>query len=260
MSWTSAAPAVSAAFLASLVEAVEAVTIVLAVGTVRGWRSAGTGALAGLAALALVVLTLGPVLERVPLPALQLVVGVLLFLFGARWLHKAILRAAGIVPLRDEQRVFERTSTELRSSLAHRPLVRVDWVAALACFKGVLLEGLEVVFIVLAVGTGHGLLRAASLGALAACALVVAIGFAVHRPLVRVPENTLKLAVGILLSAFGVFWSGEGLGVPWPGGDLALPALAALILLAALLLIAGLRRRERRRARSAAQPSQSPHP
>jgi len=248
MSWTSTAPAVSAAFLASLVEAVEAVTIVLAVGTVRGWRSAGTGALAGLAALVLVVATLGPVLERVPLPALQLVVGILLLLFGTRWLHKAILRAAGIVPLRDEQRVFERSSAELRGGMAHGPIVRVDWVAALVCFKGVLLEGLEVVFIVLAVGTGHGLLRAASLSALAACALVVAIGFAVHRPLVRVPENTLKLAVGILLSAFGVFWSGEGLGVPWPGGDLALPGLAALILLVTLVVIAVLRQRQRHRA------------
>ena len=259
MSWTSAAPAISAAFLASLVEAVEAVTIVLAVGTVRGWRSAATGALAGLVSLALVVLTLGPLLERVPLPALQLVVGVLLFLFGTRWLHKAILRAAGIVPLRDEQRVFERASAELRN--ATRPQTAlVDWIAALACLKAVLLEGLEVVFIVLAVGTRPGLLRGASIGALAACALVVAIGFAVHRPLVRVPENTLKLTVGILLSAFGVFWSGEGLGVPWPGGDLALPALATPILLAALLLIAVLRRTERRRARSAAQPSQSPHP
>ena len=248
MSWTSTAPAVSAAFLASLVEAVEAVTIVLAVGTVRGWRSAGTGALAGLAALVLVVATLGPVLERVPLPALQLVVGILLLLFGTRWLHKAILRAAGIVPLRDEQQVFERSSAELRGGMAHGPIVRVDWVAALVCFKGVLLEGLEVVFIVLAVGTGHGLLRAASLSALAACALVVAIGFAVHRPLVRVPENTLKLAVGILLSAFGVFWSGEGLGVPWPGGDLALPGLAALILLVTLVVIAVLRQRQRHRA------------
>ena len=132
--------------------------------------------------------------------------------------------------------------------MAHGPIVRVDWVAALVCFKGVLLEGLEVVFIVLAVGTGHGLLRAASLSALAACALVVAIGFAVHRPLVRVPENTLKLAVGILLSAFGVFWCGEGLGVPWPGGDLALPGLAALILLVTLVVIAVLRQRQRHRA------------
>src|SRR6201998_970525 len=257
MSWASAAPAVSAAFLASLVEAVEAVTIVLAVGTVRGWRSAGTGALAGLAALALVVLTLGPVLERVPLPALQLVVGTLLILFGARWLHKAILRAAGIVPLRDEQRVFERTSAELRGRLAHRPIVRVDWVAALVCFKGVLLEGLEVVFIVLAVGTGHGLLRAASLSALAACALVVAIGLAVHHPLTRVPENTLKLAVGILVSAFGVFWSGEGLGVPWPGGDLVIPAIVALFLLAAGVAIAALRRR--RRIRAPAQTARPPY-
>ncbi len=247
LTWTSVAPAISAAFLASLVEAVEAVTIVLAVGTTRGWRSAGSGALVGLVSLAVLVLTLGPLLERVPLPALQLVVGILLILFGARWLRKAVLRAAGIIPLRDEQKVFDRASAKLLH-MAHGQPASMDWVAALACFKAVLLEGLEVVFIVLAVGTGPGLLRGASLGALAACVLVAAIGFAVHRPLVRVPENTLKLIVGILLSAFGLFWSGEGLGVPWPGGDLALPGLAGLILVASLVLIGMLRQRQRRRS------------
>jgi uncharacterized membrane protein len=245
--WSTAAPAITAAFLASLVEAVEAVTIVLAVATVRGARSAGAGTLGGLGSLALIVLTLGPLLERVPLKALQLVIGVLLLLFGLRWLRKAILRAAGIIPLRDELRVFERTSAELRGQADHHD-TRLDWMAALTCFKAVLLEGLEVVFIVLAVGAGHGLLRAASLGALAACALVAAVGFGVHRPLARVPENTLKFAVGILLSAFGVFWSGEGLGVPWPGGDLAIPGIAALWLLASGAVIGALRRRYRVRA------------
>jgi uncharacterized membrane protein len=240
MTWASAAPAVSAAFLASLVEAVEAVTIVLAVATVRGWRSAGTGAVAGLAALALLVFTVGPLLERVPLRALQLVIGILLLLFGMRWLRKAVLRAAGIVPLRDEEAVFERTSAQLRDQ--DHGTVRVNGLAALASFKAVLLEGLEVVFIVLAVGAGHNLIGAASIGALAACALVVAIGFAVRRPLARVPENTLKFAVGIVLSAFGVFWTGEGLGVPWPGGDLALLVIAALFLLVALAMVRTLRR------------------
>jgi uncharacterized membrane protein len=256
MSWTSAAPAISAAFLASLVEAVEAVTIVLAVATVRGWRSAGSGALAALASLALIVLTLGPLLERVPLRALQLVIGILLLLFGLRWLRKAILRSAGIIPLRDEQAVFEHTSAALRTA-AERGAARIDWIAALACFKAVLLEGIEVVFIVLAVGAGHGLLAAASIGALAACALVVAVGFAVHRPLSQVPENTLKFAVGILLSAFGVFWSGEGLGVPWPGGDLAILALVALLLLAAGTTIRVLRQRQR--TQSAARAVRQPH-
>ena len=240
MTWASAAPAVSAAFLASLVEAVEAVTIVLAVATVRGWRSAGTGAVAGLGVLALLVLTGGPLLEQVPLRGLQLVIGILLLLFGMRWLRKAILRAAGVIALRDEQAVFERTSAQLRDQ--GHGTVRVNWLAALASFKGVLLEGLEVVFIVLAVGAGHQLLGAAIVGAVAACTLVVAIGLAVRRPLARVPENTLKFAVGIVLSAFGVFWTGEGLGVPWPGGDLAIPGIAALFLLVAVLVVRRFRR------------------
>jgi uncharacterized membrane protein len=233
-------PAVSAAFLASLVEAVEAVTIVLAVGTVRGWRSAGTGAFAGLVALVLIILTLGPLLERVPLAPLQFVIGVLLLLFGMRWLRKAVLRAVRVIPLHDEQIIFERESA-LLGAAAHRP-VRLDRLAAVASFKAVLLEGLEVVFIVLAVGAGHGLLGAASLGAMAACTLVVAIGWAARRPLARVPENILKFAVGTLLSAFGVFWTGEGLGVPWPGADLAILGIAALFLLVALAIIEFVRR------------------
>ncbi len=235
-----AIPAISAAFLASLVEAVEAVTIVLAVGTVRGWRSAGTGALAGLIALTLLVLALGPLLERVPLRPLQFVIGVLLLLFGMRWLRKAVLRAVRIIPLHDEQIIFERESALLGNATL-RP-ARLDRLAAVASFKAVLLEGLEVVFIVLAVGAGHGLLGAASLGAMAACSLVVAIGWAARRPLARVPENTLKFAVGTLLSAFGVFWTGEGLGVPWPGADFAILGIAALFLLVALAIIELVRR------------------
>jgi uncharacterized membrane protein len=233
-------PAVSAAFLGALVEAVEAVTIVLAVATVRGWRSAGTGALAGLIALALLALTLGPLLERVPLPPLQFVIGVALLLFGMRWLRKAVLRAVHIIPLHDEQIIFERQSA-LLGDPAHRS-ARLDRLAAVASFKAVLLEGLEVVFIVLAVGAGHGLLGAASLGAMVACGLVVAIGWAARRPLARVPENTLRFAVGTLLSAFGVFWTGEGLGVPWPGADFAILGIAAFFLLVALAIIELVRR------------------
>lgn len=240
ITWTSAAPAVTAAFLGSLVEAVEAVTIVLAVATVRGGRSAAAGALAGLGSLALLVLTLGPLLERVPLKALQLTIGLLLLAFGLRWLRKAILRAAGVIPLRDEGLVFEHTSAELRAQ-PHPIRVRLNWIGALTCFKAVLLEGLEVVFIVLAVGAGRGLLPAASSGALAACALVAAIGFAMHRPLSRVPENALKFVVGILLSAFGIFWGGEGLGFAWPGGDWAIAAIATLVLFGAAAAIGALR-------------------
>jgi len=241
IAWTTAAPAVSAAFLGSLVEAVEALTIVLAVATVCGWRPAGLGALAGLGSLALIVLVLGPFLDRVPLNVLQFVIGVLLLLFGMRWLSKAILRAAGVIPLHDEAFAFATGTAELHEQ-ARRHEARLAWLAGLASFKAVLLEGLEVAFIVIAVGAGRGLLAPASLGALSACALVTGAGFVVRRPLARVPENTLKFAVGVMLSGFGMFWTGEGLGVPWPGGDFAIVGFAALFLVAALAAVAGVRR------------------
>src|ERR1019366_1481395 len=177
-------PAMTAAFLASLVEAVEALTIVLAVATVRGWRPAGLGALAGLTLLVVIVVALSPLLELVPLHLLQLAIGILLLLFGMPWLRKAILRAAGIVPLHDEAKVFSAETAELREQ-GRRHEARLDWFAALASFKAVLLEGLEVVFIVIAVSAGRGLLIPASIGALAACLLVAGIGFAIHRPLAR---------------------------------------------------------------------------
>jgi len=237
MSWHIGAAAVSAAFLASLVEAVEAFTIVLAAAAIRGWRVASLGALAGLAVLALIVLALGPLLARFPFAWLQLGVGVSLLVFGVRWLRKAILRAAGVIPLHDESAAFAAGSEALR-----RHKSRVDWLAGLASFKAVLLEGLEVAFIVVAVGAGRGLLLPASLGAAAACALVVLVGLTLHRPLARVPENQLKFAVGIMLSAFGVFWTGEGLGVTWPLGDLAIVALAALFLGVSLVAVVALKR------------------
>src|SRR5580700_5883487 len=227
--WVHVGPAMTAAFLASLVEAVEALTIVLAVATVRGWRPAGLGAIGGLALLALIVAGLGPLLDRVPLHLLQFAIGVLLLLFGMRWLRKAALRAAGIVPFHDEAKAFATETAGLREQ-ARRHEARLDWLAGLASFKAVLLEGLEVVFIVMALSAGRGMLLPASAGALAACLLVACVGFVVHRPLARVPENTLKFAVGVMLSAFGVFWTGEGLGVDWPGADLAIVGFAALFL------------------------------
>src|SRR5258708_5148876 len=220
----------TAAFLASLVEAVEALTIVLAVATVRGWRPAGLGAFAGLVALALIVVALGPLLDLIPLHLLQLAIGVLLLLFGMRWLRKAILRSVGVIALHDEVAAFATETAQLREQ-ANRHEARLDWLAAVASFKAVLLEGLEVVFIVIAVSAGRGLLVPASAGALAACLLVAGVGLVVHRPLAQVPENTLKFAVGVMLTAFGVFWTGEGLGVAWPGADLAIVAFAALFLL-----------------------------
>ena len=232
--------AVTAAFLASLVEAVEALTIVLAVAMVRGWRPAGLGALAGLALLALIVVGLGPLLDRVPLHPLQLSIGILLLLFGMRWLRKAILRAAGVIARHDEASVFAGETAELREE-ERRHAPHRDWLAGLASFKAVLLEGLEVVFIVIAVAAGRGMLLPVGVAALAACLIVAAIGLLVHRPLARVPENTLKFAVGVMLSAFGVFWTGEGLGVAWPGADLAILAFIVLFLATAVAAVALLR-------------------
>jgi uncharacterized membrane protein len=231
----------TAAFLASLVEAVEALTIVLAVATVRGWRPAGLGALSGLAVLILIVAALGPLLELVPLYLLQFAIGVLLLLFGMRWLRKAILRAAGVIPLHDEARAFSAETAELREQ-ARRHEARLDWIAGLASFKAVLLEGLEVVFIVIALGAGPGMLGPASTGALAACLLIAGLGVVIRRPLARVPENTLKFAVGVMLSAFGVFWTGEGLGVTWPGADFAIVVFIAMFLAVGLAAVEILRR------------------
>ena len=234
--WSTAAPAVSAAFLASLVEVIEAFTIVLAVGTIRGWRPAIAGSAAGLIILATIVALLGPALDRLPIEWLQLAIGILLLLFGLRWLRKAILRYAGLIPLHDETAAFAAETSELETRTS-RHRIRADWIAGITAFKAVLLEGLEVVFIVIAVGVGHGLIGAAALGAAAAVALVLAVGFAVRRPLARVPENALKFGVGVLLSAFGVFWTGEGLGVPWPGGDCALVGFTLVFLLAGVLAV-----------------------
>jgi uncharacterized membrane protein len=192
--------------------------------------------------LALIVIALGPVLSLIPLHVLQLAIGVLLLLFGMRWLRKAILRAAGYIPLHDEAAAFASETAELQDQ-ARRHEARLDWLAGLASFKAVLLEGLEVVFIVIAVSAGRGSLVPVSAAAFAACALVALAGLVVHRPLARVPENTLKFAVGVLLSAFGLFWTGEGLGVAWPGDDLAILAFIALFLVTALAAVALLGRR-----------------
>ena len=225
MDWTAAMSVISASFLASFVEVVEAFTIVLAVGTVRGWRPALLGTAAGLAVLFALVLLLGPLFTLIPLKSLQIVIGVLLLLFGMRWLRKAILRSAGIIPLHDEDLAFSKETGQLQEDAKARA-DRADFLAMATAFKAVVLEGVEVVFIVLAVGGGRGLIVAASLGALAACVIVGLIGALVHKPLSTVPENTLKFVVGIMLSAFGTFWVLEGLGGSWPGADFAIIVLA----------------------------------
>ena len=223
MNWTHAGPSVLAAFLASLVEFVEALTVVLAVATVRGWRPALAGSGLGLAVLLALVAGLGPALARIPIATVQLVVGTLLLLFGLRWLRKAILRAAGVIPLHDESAAFANETDTLRRLGGHR--TGWDKVAVAASFKIVMLEGIEVVFIVIAIGAVGDLLLPASIGAAAALLLVIALGLALHRPLARIPENALKFAVGVLLAAFGTFWVGEGIGAEWPGADWSILAL-----------------------------------
>jgi Ca2+/H+ antiporter, TMEM165/GDT1 family len=232
---------VGASFVASFVEAVEALTVVLAVGLSRGWRPALTGAAAALAALALIVAILGPLMSVVPLRGLQFVVGLLTLLFGLRWLRKAILRAVGVIALHDEDAAFAHETRELGEG--RRANTGFDWIGGFTAFKIVLLEGVEVAFIVIAVGAGRGLLGLASAGALAACIVVAAVGAAVHRPLARVPENALKFVVGVMLSGFGLFWTGESLGVAWPGGDAAVLAFIVLFLVVALGLVALLKPR-----------------
>jgi Ca2+/H+ antiporter, TMEM165/GDT1 family len=227
--WTSAV----AAFLASLVEGVEALTVVLAVGFVRGWRGSLTGAGLGLVALMVLTAALGPALMRIRLDMIRIVVGGLLLLFGLRWLRKAILRGAGIIPLHDEAAAYAN-ETESLTRLGGT-LATFDTLAIATSFKIVILEGSEVVFIIIGIGTGGGLLVPAVVGAATALVVVIVLGFALHRPLAAVPENALKFVVGVLLTAFGTFWIGEGIGVAWPGAELSL-----LVLTAGFLAIAGL--------------------
>ncbi|QJP12504.1 COG4280 domain-containing protein [Starkeya sp. ORNL1] len=229
---------ITAAFLGSFVEVVEAFTIVLAVGVTRSWRPALIGAALALAVLAAIVAVFGPLLALVPIEALQFVVGVLLILFGMRWLRKAILRSAGVIALHDEEAAFSKETELLQRQVGDR---RADYLAGVASFKAVLLEGIEVVFIVIAVGAAHGQTFYASLGALAAFLLVMIIGLVVHRPLARVPENALKFTVGLMLTSFGIFWTGEGLGADWPGADLALLAIFVVVTAVSLALARWLR-------------------
>jgi uncharacterized membrane protein len=225
-----------ASFLASLVECVEALTVVLAVGSVRGWRSTLSGSATAIAVLLTIVAALGTALTHIPLPIVQLAVGTLLLLFGLRWLRKAILRSAGLIPLHDEQAAYAK-NTEAMRHLGTR-LSTWDKIAFAAAFNITMLEGTEVVFIVIAIGAGRtGMLLPASLGAVAALLVVVALGLMLHRPLAQVPENTLKFIVGVLLSAFGTFWVGEGMHLAWPGADWAIPVLILAYLLLALAMV-----------------------
>jgi uncharacterized membrane protein len=248
LGWTHAGASAAAAFLASLVEFIEALTVVLAVGAVRGWRGALSGAALGLLVLLALTTALGPALTRIPIDIVQLGVGSLLLLFGLRWLRKAILRAAGIIPLHDEIAEYAKGTADLRR--LGTAVSAFDGIAVITSFKIVMLEGIEVVFIVIAIGASGDLLAPAAISAGAALLLVIALGFLLHRPIASIPENTLKFAVGILLTAFGTFWLGEGLGAAWPGADRSLLALVGGYLIIALLCV--------RRAKSIASQATSP--
>jgi uncharacterized membrane protein len=237
MSGTEVSLAISV-FLACAVEAVEAFTIVLAVGSTRSWSSALLGVGAAVLALGVLVAALGPALTVLPLEVLRLAVGGLLFVFGLQWLRKAILRAGGVRALHDEVATFEHeTAAARRAGLSEG----VDSYSFSISFKAVLLEGLEVAFIVLTFGANQDDVGLAALAAALAVLAVVVAGVLARAPLARVPENAMKFAVGVLLTSFGVFWGAEGAGAAWPGGDAALPALVLLIAASSWLMVRGLR-------------------
>jgi uncharacterized membrane protein len=232
---------VASVFLACTVEAVEALTIVLAVGYTRSWRSTFIGVGAAGVVLAALTGALGPALTALPINALRVVVGGLLLIFGLQWLRKAILRASGLKALHDEEQAFEEERRAARA--AGLPDSKFDGYSFLIAFKGVLLEGLEVVFIALTFGANQHHVGLAGAAAGAAVVTVTLVGLAVHAPLSRVPENAMKFAVGVMLTSFGTFWGAEGAGAHWPGGDAALLAIVPVTLMVSLAMVAVLRRR-----------------
>ncbi len=214
----------------------------LAAGVSRGWRSALTGLGAATIALAVIVGALGPALTRIPISALRLLVGGLLLTFGLQWLRKAILRASGFKALHDEDAIFAQELADARTATSETR-AGLDWYGFTLAFKGVLLEGLEVAFIVITFGSTQGSVGLAALGAGAALVLVVIVGVLVRAPLARVPENTMKFSVGAMLTTFGIFWSAEGAGAHWPGSDVALPFILAFVLLLSFAAVTTLRRK-----------------
>src|SRR5712692_6558680 len=226
-----------AAFLGSAVESVEALTIVLAVGLTRGWRAPLYGTVAALVLLGLLVAGFGQlIVTRVPELTLKLIIGTLLVLFGLRWLHKAVLRSSGVVAMHDEEKAFAAAVDSLRQGQQR------DWVGFVLALKGVFLEGLEVVFIVIAVGGTSGGFPAAIAGGILAAIVVAATGLVVRRPLARVPENTLKYGVGVILTSLGTFWAAEGMGASWPLDFVSILGLVVVYFAASRVAIALIRR------------------
>jgi uncharacterized membrane protein len=244
-----------AVFLACAVEAVEAVTIVLAAGTTRNWRSALFGVGAGLVVLAVIIAVLGPAVTAIPLHWLRLFVGGVLLVFGLQWLRKAILRASGYKALHDESQIFQKQVAQARQEPQVRRGAVEDWYSFTLSFKGVVLEGLEVVFIALTFGSNQHDIALAAIAAAAAVVVVAAIGALVRAPLARVPENTMKFVVGVMLTGFGTFWGAEGAGAIWPGSDAALLVLVPAIAVLAVALVGLLRRQRRAQSADAGSPA-----
>jgi uncharacterized membrane protein len=237
-----ALPLILTVFVACAVEAIEALTIVLAAGLTRQWRSTFQGMAAALVVLAAVVGALGPTITLLPLGVLRLVVGALLAIFGLQWLRKAILRASGHKALHDEASAYLREVAAAKAAPVSSRRWVSDWYAFTLSFKGVLLEGLEVVFIVITFGDNQRNLGAAVIGAAIAVVVVTVTGIAVRAPLAKVPENAMKFAVGIMLTSFGSFWGAEGAGVAWPGGDAALLVIVPVVAVVSLAYVALIRR------------------
>jgi uncharacterized membrane protein len=251
-----ALPLILTVFVACAVEAIEALTIVLAAGLTREWRSTFQGLAVALVVLAAVVAVLGPTITLLPLTALRLVVGALLAIFGLQWLRKAILRATGYKALHDEASAYLREVAAAKGAASSSRRGVSDWYAFTLSFKGVLLEGLEVVFIVITFGANQHNVGAAVIGAAAAVVVIAVTGIVVRAPLARVPENAMKFAVGIMLTSFGTFWGAEGAGVSWPGNDAALLVLVPVAALVSLGCTAVLRRTATPVPAPAANPSQ----
>jgi len=224
-------------FLACAVEAVEATTIVLAAGTARDWKSALRGMWAGLLTLAIIIAAIGPSISSIPMNSLRLFVGTLLLVFGLQWVRKAILRASGYKALHDEEKIFQDEIAAARKAKEGKRFGVPDWYAFTLSFKGVLLEGLEVAFIVLTFGTIQYKVGLASIAALAAVVIVAIAGVLLKKPLARVPENTMKFVVGIMLTSFGIFWGAEGAGAIWPHADASLLGIIPFVALVSYVLV-----------------------
>jgi uncharacterized membrane protein len=251
-----ALPLILTVFVACVVEAVEALTIVLATGITREWRSTFQGMAAALVVLAVITAAVGPAIGYLPLTGLRLVVGALLAIFGLQWLRKAILRATGYKALHDEASAYLREVTAAQEAAKQSRRGVSDWYSFTLAFKGVLLEGLEVVFIVITFGDNQHNILGAVIGAAAAIVVVVVTGIAVKAPLTKVPENWMKFAVGVMLTSFGTFWGAEGAGVSWPGNDAALLVLVPVIALVAAGYIFGLKGRTAARKAAPAPESE----